>query len=200
MNKKLTTQTRFAQIAKLGEVVFHTRDLANLWQIKHSNTLYTTLKRYVQAGLLFRIYKNLYSIRPVEEIDGRLLGLKSIHEYAYISCETVLIEVGLIHQVQDKITVTSSKSRKFSIGPYNYYSRKLADKYLYNPAGVINKDKIKIATTERAVADLLYFQPKYYFDSANLINWRKVKKIQQAVGYPLVRKTYDSSLSKRSQT
>ena len=196
MNQKSTTQHRFAQIAKLGEVVFHTRDLANLWQINNPNTLHTTLKRYVQAGLLFRIYRNMYSIKPVEDIDGLVLGLKSIHKYAYISCETVLIKAGLIHQVQNKITLVSPKSKKFSIGPYNYCSRKLADKYLFNPVGVIDKDKIRMASAERAVADLLYFQSKYSFDAANLINWQKVKKIQQEVGYPITQKSNDSSLTK----
>jgi len=34
---------RFAEIAKLGEVIFHTKDSANLWQIKNTNTLHTTL-------------------------------------------------------------------------------------------------------------------------------------------------------------
>lgn len=200
MNKKSTTQQRFAQIAKLGEVVFHSKDLANLWQIHSQNTLHTTLKRYKQRGLLIRIYRNLYSLKPVEDIEGMLLGLKAIHEYAYISTETVLADAGIIYQAQDKITLVSSKSRKFSIGPYLYYSRKMADKYLFNPIGVVDKNKIKIATIERAVADLLYFQPEYFFDAARLIKWQRVKKMQLAIGYPHTPKYYDSSSPQRSKT
>jgi len=36
---------------------------------------------------------------------------------------------------------------------------------------------------ERAVADILYFNPKFYFDSPNLINWTKVEEIKKKVGY-----------------
>lgn len=64
-----TAQWRFAQVAKLGEIVFRADDLANLWQITNKNTLHTTLSRYVKKGLLFRIWKGLYSVRPVADID-----------------------------------------------------------------------------------------------------------------------------------
>jgi predicted transcriptional regulator of viral defense system len=178
---------RFALLAQAGERVFHARDLANLWQIKDNNNLYTTLKRYVQRGLLFRVHKGLYSLVPVQEIDPRLLGLKVIHEYAYVSTETVLIETGIIQQNIDWITLVSSKSKKFSQGKSNYWSRQLADKFLFNPVGIIERDNIFIATPERAVADLLYFNPKAYLDGVHLVDWKKVKRIQKEVGYPSIK-------------
>lgn len=181
--KNNTTLHRFAKIATLNEVIFHVDDLANLWGIKNENTLHTTLKRYAKQGLLFRIYRGFYSIKPVDKLDPYLLGLKAIHGHGYISAETVLINSGIIQQSINEITLISSKSAKFSIGGNNYRSRRLADKYLYNPAGVKEKDGIKIASMERAVADLLYFNPRAYFDAGNLINWKKVKLIQKEVGY-----------------
>jgi len=33
--KKNIVQQRFALLARLGEVLFHTQDLANLWEIKN---------------------------------------------------------------------------------------------------------------------------------------------------------------------
>jgi predicted transcriptional regulator of viral defense system len=190
-------QKRFALLAQTGEQVFHARDLANLWQIKENNTLYTTLKRYVRRGLLCRIYKGLYSLVSVEQIDPMLLGIKALHEYAYVSTETVLIEAGIIQQSIDWITLVSSKSKKFSIGKNNYWSRKLSDKFLFNPAGITKKDSIFVASLERAVADMLYFNPRAYLDGARLINWQKVKKLQKDIGYPLTPQRYDSSKSKR---
>ena len=184
--KKIARQEdRFAKIARLVETVFHTKDLANLWQIKNQNTLYTTIKRYIKKGLLFKIYKGFYSIKPIEEINPLLLGLKSLHKFAYVSAETVLSQEGIIQQSISQITLISSQSVKFSIGDYDYYSRKLDDKYLYNTIGIADKNGIKTATVERAVADLLYFNPKIYFDGERLIDWRKVKKIQRKIGYPL---------------
>ena len=180
--------SRFSQLAKLGILIFHTGDLANLWQIKNAHNLHITLKRYVDKGLLVRIYRGMYSLKPVEELDPPLLGIKALHGYCYVSAETVLAEGGIIQQAIEQITLVSSASRKFSIGNYNFYSRKLADKFLYNEAGITEKDGIRKASVERAAADLLYFNPKAHFDAERLIDWRKVRQIQKSVGYPLTRK------------
>jgi hypothetical protein len=189
-SKKGLYLLRFSQIAKLGILLFHTSDLANLWQIKDPNNLHTTLKRYVQKGLLVRIYRGLYSLKPVEQLNPALIGLKALHKYAYVSAETVLSQNGIIQQKIDQLTLVSSISKKFSIEPFDFYSRQLADKFLYNEIGITVENGIKKASIERAVADLLYFNPSAYFDAENLIDWRKVKTIQKAVGYPLTFNRY----------
>lgn len=183
-------QNRFAQLAILGEIIFHAKDLANLWQIKNSNTLYTTLARYTQQKLLFRIYKGFYALKPIDKLDPLLLGAKAIHKFCYIGAETVLEKAGIIQQKTNYITLISSQSKKFNIGDYNYCSKQLNDKFLFKTIGIINKNGLKIASAERAVADLLYFNPKAYFDNNKLINWKEVKKIQQEIGYPLILNRY----------
>lgn len=184
-------ENRFAQIAKLGETVFHTKDLASLWQIENPNTLYTTLKRYTQKGLLFRIYKGFYSIKPINQLDPLMLGIKALHQFAYLSVETVLFQEGIIQQSVDGITLISSQSKKFSIGNYFYHSRKLEDRYLHQTVGVVDKNNVKTATISRAVADLLHFNPQAHFDADKLINWKEVKKIQQEMGYSLTPQRYN---------
>jgi hypothetical protein len=53
---------------------------------------------------------------------------------------------------------------------------------LNNTIGIIQNDKgVFIADTERAVADMLYFQPNYHFDAYNLINWSLVKNYQKQI-------------------
>lgn len=182
--KKGSYKERFAQLAKLGILVFHAGDLANLWRIKNPNSLHTTLKRYAKEGLIIRIQRGLYSLLPMEKIDPKLLGLKILHRHAYVSAEAVLAQEGIIFQSIPQITLISSVSRKFTLGGNRYYCRQLADKFLFNGAGIIFKNGMRIATIERAAADLLYFNPKYYFDAANLINWKKVRAIQKQIGYP----------------
>ena len=190
-NKIANTSQRFAKIAILGENIFHAKDLASLWQIKNPNTLHTTLKRYAQKGLLFRIYRGFYSLKPFDQIDPLLLGVKALHEFSYISAETVLEREGIIFQARDVITLISSKSKKFTIGNFYYSSRKLTDRYLFNPAGIKQIDGVKIANKNRAIADLLYFNPKVHFDAEKLINWHEIKKMQRSIGYPLTPKRYD---------
>lgn len=175
------TQNRFAKLARLGEQVFHIDDLANLWSIDNKNTLYTTLKRYVKTGLIFRIYKGLYSIKPIDKTDQYLLGVKALHKFAYISAETIFSNEGIILQDVKYITIISSESKKFSINSINYRSRQLDDRFLFNDNGIYVKNGVNTAITERAVADILYFQPDFYFDNSNKIDWNKVKKIQKDV-------------------
>ena len=203
MNKKLnkisTQAQRLAKINQLGQIIFHASDLANLWQINNANTLRTTLKRYAQNGLLYRIYRGFYALKPVDKLEPLLLGVKALHEFAYVSLETVLADAGVIFQAGRRFTLVSSKSKNFSIGDYQYRSRKLSDQHLFNPAGIREANGVKLADVNRAVADMLYYNPKFYFDAGRLINWRQVKKIQLAIGYPLTYERYDFTKSKRSQ-
>jgi len=181
--KTNTTQTRFAKLARLDEQVFHIGDLANLWGIGNKNTLHTTLKRYTKTGLLFRVYRGMYSIKPIDKIDPYLLGVKALHKFAYISTETVLSNAGIILQKIQYVTLVSSESKKFVIGGVNYRSRQLDDKFLFQKNGIKIKNGVNIATTERAVVDMIYFHPNFHFDNPKQIDWNNVKKIQKEMGY-----------------
>lgn len=188
---------RIAALARLGQEIVHTRDLANLWHIKDRNTLYTALTRYVKRGILFRLQKGMYALKPMPELDPWVLGIKTLHRFGYISTETMLAEHGIIAQKISSITLISNISTRFSFGSQQYLSRKLNDAFLYNPAGIIEQKGVKIATISRAVADLLYFNPRAYFDGAHLIDWDAVRRIQYEMGYPATPKFYDTSRPKR---
>lgn len=178
-------QDRIAILARQPHPLFHAHDLCLLWGLKNKNTLYTLLKRYTQRGLLFRVYKGLYSLLPIEKLDPPLLGLKALHGFAYVSTETILIQAGIMSQVGYAYTLISDCSRHFQIGPHQFRSRQLRDRYLYNPAGIVEENGILKATVERAVADLLYFNPKAYFDGYKMVDAKKVRAFQKEIGYPL---------------
>jgi predicted transcriptional regulator of viral defense system len=181
--KRNITQARFANLARLGEVVFRVEDLANLWQITSKNNLHTTLKRYCQQGLIFRVFRGLYAIKPLLNVDPFVLGLRAAGEFAYLSTESTLVRDGIIQQSLARITIVGQKSQRFTLLQNEFRVRQLADQYLFNPAGIVEKDGIRLATTERAVADLLYFNPKAFFDGGGNVDWKKVRKIQAEIGY-----------------
>ncbi len=185
LNTRKSDGERFAQIAEMGESVFHSGDLANLWGIYNTNTLHTTLSRYQKRGLIFRIQNGLYSIKNIAKINPYLLGIKVLHGPVYVSCESVLYENGILNQLPQQITLVSSISKNFSVGINQYHSRQMRDEYLFNDSGIEMVLGVRKATVSRAVADMLYFNPGKYFDAGNskLINWRKVKKISKLVGY-----------------
>ncbi len=175
---------RLIELVRSDRNIYHSNDLAILWDISNKNTLYTTIKRYVQKGVLIPIYHGLYSTVPISELDPLELGRAVIHRYTYLTTETVLAQAGIISQATYAYTFVSSLSRKAVVDPFAFFFRKLKDKYLYNPTGITYKDGNFIATTERAVADMLYFNPKYHFDFSGSIDFETVKQMQKEIGYP----------------
>jgi predicted transcriptional regulator of viral defense system len=182
------TLWRFAQLATIGELVFHGSDLASLWGIIDKNTLYTTLKRYTQQKLIYRLWQGMYALKPAEQIDPLILGIKAMHSYAYVSTETVLFNSGIISQRPSVVTLVGPTSQRFTLAGRDYLCRKLADKYLYQSIGISEKNGVRMAELSRAVADLLYYNPKIYFDAP--INWKEVKRMQKMIGYPLTSSRY----------
>jgi hypothetical protein len=175
---------RLNELIKSDRNIYHSNDLAILWDISNKNTLYTTIKRYVQKGVLIPIYKGLYSTVPITELDPLELGRAVIHQYTYLTTESVLAQAGVISQATYAYTFVSRLSKKVTVGPMSFLFRKLKDDYLYNPTGIGNQDGNFVATKERAVADMLYFNPRYHFDLVESIDFEKVRRIQKEIGYP----------------
>lgn len=176
------------ELIKLNKRLYHTADLAVLWHITNKNTLYTTIKRYVQQGILIPVYKGLYSTLPLNQLDPLELGRAIIHNYAYLSTESVLANNGIINQAVYAHTFITSASKKITVttSPGNiatFLYRQLKDEYLYNPLGIKQQNDIFVASTERAVADLLYFVPKYHFDLPEMVDWQQVRYLQKQIGY-----------------
>lgn len=178
-----TYMYRIDQLLKADQQLFHTNDLALLWGISNRNTLYTLIKRYVGKGILFPIQKGFYSVIPINRIDSIRLGIGLLHQYAYLSTETVLVSAGIIHQDITAITLISAVSRRMEIGNRRYIARRMHDRYLYQTEGIVEVKGYLKATVGRAVADLLYFNPHYHLDEQERINWKEVKLIQKKVGF-----------------
>ena len=155
---------------KSKQKLFHTQDLALLWGVENRNTLYTTIKRYVKRGILTQVIKGLYSKVSLDEIDQYTVGSALIHKFCYVSCETVLAKEGVISQQVLPITFVSSVSIKIKLGDNLFVYRKAKPEILLNPDGVVEKEGYFMATKERAISDMLYFNPKYYFDNKDETN------------------------------
>ncbi len=183
MKKQSPKKNKINLLLKQPQNLFHTQDLALLWEIENRNTLYTTIKRYVKKGVLIRIQKGFYSKVPIKQLNPIKLGMSFLHSFCYLSTESILTKEGVISQDIPHITLISDKSKKFKIKDNSYISRQMKGKFLFNETGIIEENGIKKATLERAVADMIYYDFNYHFDGPNLINWKKVKKIQKEVGF-----------------
>jgi len=175
--------TKLAILLKQKRNIFHTEDLELLWGITNKHTLYSTLHRYTKNNYLIPIQRSLYSTLPLNQLNPIELGSALIHQFTYLTTESVLSQAGLIFQDIPHLTFVSRKVKKFTVNKTSYFCRQLKDEFLFHPAGIIQKTGYKQATSERAIADLLYFNPKYYFDATAQINWPSIKKLQKQIGY-----------------
>ena len=175
---------RISELLQLKRKVFHTNDLAILWGITNKHNLYMTITRYIDRGVLFPVYKGLYSTVPIASLDPLELGVGIIHRYTYLTMESVLSLAGIISQRVLDYTYVADQSRRVLVGEWSFRFRKLKVDYLYHPAGIEKQYGTFIASTERAVADMLYFNPKYTFDIPESINFENVSSIQKEIGYP----------------
>lgn len=174
---------RINELLKLDRKLYHTNDLAILWGIANKHNLYMTITRYIDRGVLFPVYKGLYSTVPLTQLNPLELGKAIIHRYTYLSTESVLSQAGIIAQAVYDYTFVADQSKRVAVGQWSFRFRKLKDNYLYHPAGIVNQNGILIASIERAVADMLYFNPKYHFDIPQNIDFNKVKSLQKEIGY-----------------
>lgn len=181
MNK--TKDQKIKKLLQDSKRLYHTQDLAVLWGIDNQNTLYTAIKRYVKRGFLNKIHKGFYSTVPLDRVDIVYLGIVGLHRYGYVSTESILVKKGLIFQDVRYITLVSDVSKRFEIAGHKFLARRMKDDYLYNEAGIVKKGGIRFALVERAVADILYFNPDYHFDAKSSIDWKKVEKIRNKIGY-----------------
>jgi predicted transcriptional regulator of viral defense system len=173
-----------SELLQLDRKIYHTNDLAILWGIDNKNTLYRIITRYIDKGILNPIYKGLYSIVPLASLNPLELGKAIIHRYTYLTTESVLSQAGIISQRVYDYTFVADQSKRVSVGQWSFRFRKLKDDYLLNPTGVIWQNGVFVATVERAIADMLYFSPKYHFDVLESVDFDKVTLIQKEIGYP----------------
>ena len=174
---------RIRELIQFDRKLYHTNDLAVLWRISNRDTLYMAITRYIDGGVLYPVYKGLYATVPIASLDPLELGVAIIHRYTYLTTESVLAQAGVISQVVYDYTFAADRSKRVLVGGWSFRYRKLKDEFLYHPAGIANQDGIFTASIERAVADMLYFNPKAHFDIPELIDFDKVRSIQQEIGY-----------------
>jgi predicted transcriptional regulator of viral defense system len=178
------TKDKIGILIQQPQKLFHTSDLKVLWNISNQNTLYKTITRLIKKKVLISVQKGFYSVIPLNQLDPIEIGFRAINHFSYLSTESVLSKNGIINQSPTKITFVSSSPANFNINEVSYLVRQLKPQCLNNSVGIIQNDKgVFVATTERAIADMLYFQPNYHFDANSIINWDLVKSYQQQINY-----------------
>ena len=174
-------------LLQTNQRIFKTSDLALLWDIQNRNTLIKTIQRYTKRGILFRIYKGLYSTLPLKDLDKYELACAIGGPLSYVSAETILVKHGIILQDIKKVTLFGKKQKEITIGGTTFLCRYLNDIFLLNRNGIKDEKGYSVACVERALVDIRYINPKFFVDNDISIDEKEIINLSKEIGY------YDSS-------
>jgi hypothetical protein len=152
---------------------FNTKSIALLLNEKRDISLTKKLNYYVQKGLLLNPRKGIYTKK--NHNPEELAGLVFVP--SYISLQYVLQKAGVIFQYDSAITSVSYLSREIEMLNQTYRYRQIKKEILYNLEGIEQHDNINIATTERAILDMMYLNSECYFDNLNAVSKKRIKQL-----------------------
>jgi len=155
------------EVYRDSRTVFRIGDIALMAGCEKDASLRKKLNYYVRVGKLLNPRKGFYAKSGYNPAELACL----LYTPTYISLEYVLQQSGVIFQYDSAITNISYISRETEIDSRIFRYRQMKGEILTNTAGIIlNKNNINIATTERALLDMLYLNKKFYFDNLHVIN------------------------------
>ena len=158
-------------ILRSSRTVFTFKDISLMWRNTDKKAVIAGINYYVSTGQLYRIRRGIYA--KDKDYDKTELACR-IYTPAYVSFETVLTRAGINFQYYGQIFIASYLAREIVVDGQVYQYRKIKNTLLTDSAGVLNKDGIAIATTERAFLDTLYLNTDYHFDNLASLIWDKV--------------------------
>ena len=144
------------------------------------------LSRLTKTGVINRLRRNMY-VPAGAKVDWELVA-EQIAPDSYVSFESALSFYNVINQVPYELTMARlGKSRRVRLAGKDISFRRIK-KELYG--GFVINDKIKIATPEKALLDLIYLsvrgQTNFNFSELDLsvIDKREIKKLLTIFPYP----------------
>jgi hypothetical protein len=158
-------------ILRSSRTVFTFKDISLMWRNTDQKAVIAGINYYVSTGQLHRIRRGIYA--KDKNYDKTELACR-IYTPAYVSFETVLTREGINFQYYGQIFIASYLAREIVVDGQVYQYRKIKNTLLTDPAGVLNKDGIAVATMERAFLDTLYLNTDYHFDNLAPLNWDKI--------------------------
>ena len=163
-----------------NQTLFTTSEIAQILNVNNKDKLYSFLKYANTNGDLIRITRGIYSLS--NKFSKLELGNK-LRQPSYISLYTILQKNGVIFQNYETIYLISNRSETKKIGDYEFNYKKIKDKILYNNLALVNENSVMLATSERAICDLIYLGFDYYFDNLRKVDFELIKRLNNELYY-----------------
>lgn len=172
-------ENKILSLYKAKSTVFTAKEIGLIWNEDNSNRLKSKLKYYADQGNLIRLRRGIYA-KPNYDIYEAAI---KTYSPSYISFETALRNEGVIFQHYETIFAAGYLSRAIELtGGQKIVYRKMKKSILLNKAGVRKEKGFFIAEKERAFLDMIYINPRYYFDNLGNIDWKKCFDLEKIYG------------------
>ena len=185
MAKKITNIQLLESLMSLNKPYFTVADLEKVLNVKESS-IYITLKRLVDKGVLVRLKQGVY------QPQFQNLNLKKVanelYYPSYLSFESALSSYGILSQIPYTLTFATTKlSKKITLADKEIEYRQLKEDYFF---GYILKNNFYLAEPEKAILDQLYLISKGKASSNinewSLVNVNKKKLLNYAKKFPSI--------------
>lgn len=157
-------------IYQFEKTIYTINELGLVWKITNRDVLRNKVFYWVKNHKLNRIKRGVYAL--INQFDKLELAGK-LQSPSYVSLATVLQKNGVVFQYDLMITSVAQVNRSYKVDEIDYNYRKIKDAVLFNDKGLIRKTAYTIASKERALLDMMYLTPKFYFDNLTGIDWEK---------------------------
>ncbi len=158
---------KYEKIISSGKTVFHIQDLMLLFGSTQAQSVRNFLQRIKKKNIMKKVQNGVWTLSTYNTIE---LANK-LKKNSYVSCETVLKEVGAIFQYYGStITSVSDNTLTKNIDNITYTYKKIKNKILSNPEWIIIENHTVKATPERALCDCHYLYPSWHSDDLSMID------------------------------
>jgi hypothetical protein len=167
--------TKLNQLLLTRRNVFNLTDLGTIWgQAKRTDTVQSA-RDYAARGLLIRLKRGVYALAGYDPLQ---LAQK-LEPLSYLSGITALAFHGLSFQSYQQIQAAALKTRVHTVAEQQFSYHQLQPAIFFHPLGLQSLPAFTIASPERAICDLLYWQADFPFENLTKINWNLLTKISR---------------------
>ncbi len=173
----------FRKLKEMGKGFYTVADLEKITGLK-KNSLYVSLKRWVEMGLLERVAQGIY-VPAGERVEMEKIAME-LYPPCYVSFESALFKYGVLNQMPFTLTLaTTRKTRRLRIYGREVEFRKLKEDLFF---GFEEIKGVYYALPEKAFLDLIYFyiMGKVFcdFDEMDLRKLNREKMLSFATSFP----------------
>jgi predicted transcriptional regulator of viral defense system len=190
----MTLVEALGKIEALGQPLFETKDVAALLGVENSNAN-KIVSRLAQGGLIICVRRGKWALRT--NLNRLAIGEHLTSPYpAYVSLQSALHHHGMISQIPAVTYVVSlARTRRYQtpIGTFSIHHVRPDFFFGYE---LDETGRVKIASPEKALADIFYFSPTKTRLFARLpeielpprFDWSKTLKMAQQIKSPARRR------------